>query len=346
MRWFGKEDPIQLERIRQVPGLMGVVSALYGQSIGEVWPLDRIMALKESVEDLGLSLEVIESIPVHEDIKLGLPTRDKYIENYCKSIENLGRAGIEVLCYNFMPVFDWTRTTLDHRFADGSLALGFDYAKLAEFQKDTSKALALPGWAEVYSQEDLNQLMASFRKIGVDEMWDNLAYFLKAVIPVAEKAGVRMAIHPDDPPWPILGLPRIITNEAALLRLVKIIDSPSNGVTLCSGSLGASPANNLPQMTRNLADKIFFVHMRNVHVTGPKTFHEAPHPSSMGSLDMYGIMKSLVEIGYSGPIRPDHGRMIWGEEGRPGYGLFDRALGAMYLQGLNEAAQKELTYGR
>ncbi len=344
MRWFGHDDPVKLEQIRQVPGMIGVVSALYDVPVGEVWPLKKLERLKKSAQSNGLNLEVIESIPVHEDIKLGLPSRDGYIDAYCRSIENMGKAGIPVLCYNFMPVFDWTRTNLTHYLADGSSALSFSYEELAALNEDANIAESLPGWAEVYTVERLQKLLDQFRALGTDAMWKNLEYFLQAVVPVAEKAGVRMGIHPDDPPWSILGLPRIIVDEAALTRLTGLVDSPANGVTFCTGSLGASLGNNLPQMVRRLGGRINFVHMRNVAVTGPKHFHEAPHLSCLGSLDMYGVMKCLVDVGFEGPIRPDHGRMIWGEEGRPGYGLFDRSLGAMYLQGLHEAAQKQKTY--
>ena len=344
MRWFGQDDPVQLQQIKQVPGMIGIVSALYDVPVGSEWPLAKLEALKASVESTGLNLEVIESIPVHEDIKLGLPSRDRYIEAYCRSVENMGKAGIPVLCYNFMPVFDWTRTNLEHYLADGSSALSFSYEALSNLDEDTNVAESLPGWAEVYTADRLKGLMDQFKELGTDAMWKNLEYFLQAVVPVAEKAGVKMGIHPDDPPWPILGLPRIITDEAALQRMIKLVDSPANGVTFCTGSLGASLGNNLPQMARSLGSRIHFVHMRNVAVTGPKEFHEAPHLSHLGSLDMYGIMKCLVDAGYDGPVRPDHGRMIWGEEGRPGYGLFDRSLGAMYLQGLHEAAQKQRTY--
>ena len=344
MRWFGHDDPVKLEQIKQVPGMVGIVSALYDVAVGDEWPLEKLEALKSSVQATGMDLEVIESIPVHEDIKLGLPSRDQYIDAFCRSVENMGKAGIPVLCYNFMPVFDWTRTSLTHYLSDGSSALSFCYEKLATLNDDDNIAESLPGWAEVYTPERLSHLMTQFQALGADAMWKNLEYFLKAVIPVAEKSGVKMGIHPDDPPWPILGLPRIITDEAALVRLIGLVDSPSNGVTFCTGSLGASLGNNLPQIVRAMGDRIQFVHMRNVAITGPKTFHEAPHLSCLGSLDMYGIMKCLVDAGYEGPMRPDHGRMIWGEEGRPGYGLFDRSLGSMYLQGLHEAAQKQRTY--
>lgn len=344
MRWFGPDDPVVLSRIRQVAGVTGIVSALHDVAVGEVWELEEILKLKQAILEEGMSFEVVESIPVHEDIKLGLDSRDTYIGNYCKSIENLGRAGIRTLCYNFMPVFDWTRTNLSHPYADGSNALSFDYEELQSISTSSDAVARLPGWAEMYSPERFQYLLDAFRELGTDAMWDNLSYFLERVIPVAEEAGVKMGIHPDDPPWSILGLPRIIVDGDALERLIHIVDSPSNGVTLCTGSLGASLSNNLPQIIRKVGHRINYVHMRNVAVVGPRSFHEAPHISALGSIDMFAVMKSLVNSGFDGPIRPDHGRMIWGEIGRPGYGLFDRALGASYLQGLHEAAQKTMTY--
>jgi mannonate dehydratase len=344
MRWFGPDDPVALNRIRQVGGVTGIVSALQDVPVGEVWPLDAILVLNELISAEGLTFDVVESIPVHEDIKLGLATRDAYIENYCRSIEHLGRAGIRILCYNFMPVFDWTRTNLHHPYADGSHALSFNYEALQSISNKKDVITSLPGWAEVYTPERLEYLLDAFGKLGTDRMWENLEYFLRKVIPIAEKAGVKMGIHPDDPPWSILGLPRIIVDENALERVVGVIESPSNGITFCTGSLGASLSNDLPQIIRKLGHRINFVHMRNVAVIGPKSFHEAPHISALGSIDMYAVMRSLVKVGYNGPIRPDHGRMIWGEIGRPGYGLFDRALGASYLQGLHEAARKTMAY--
>lgn len=337
MRWFGTDDPVPLEHIRQVPGVEGIVSALYDVPVGEVWPVETLCELKATIEQADLSLEVIESIPIHDAIKLGRSDRDEKIEAYCQSIRNMGQVGIPVLCYNFMPVFDWTRTNLKHPFKDGSHALSFSYEDLSEI--DLSKGSKdLPGWAKAYGPEELDNLLNSYRRLSRKTMWDNLAYFLQRVVPVAEEAGVFMGIHPDDPPWSIFGLPRIITDEEALARVISIVDSPVNGVTFCTGSLGASRWNHLVRIIKRVGHRINFVHMRNVRVTGHHHFHECPHPSRFGSIDMLDVMSALVNIGYTGPMRPDHGRMIWGEQGRPGYGLFDRALGAMYLHGLHEAA--------
>ena len=334
-RWFGPNDPIPLAHVRQIPSVRGIVSALYDVPVGETWPRDALTRLAERVDAAGLELAVIESIPVHEDIKLGRPTRDRLIAQYCESIRHMGDVGIPVLCYNFMPVFDWTRTDLAHRLDDGSTTLAYDDAALTKI--DLTRGTGdLPGWATAYSAPELAALLAAYRDVSTEQLWDNLGYFLERVVPAAESAGVNMAIHPDDPPWPIFGLPRVITNAAALERLVRLVDRPANGVTFCTGSLGADPANDLPSMIRALSGRIHFAHCRNVHVTGDRQFHEAPHPSALGDVDMRGVLTALRDIRFTGPMRPDHGRMIWGERGRPGYGLHDRALGAMYLAGLWE----------
>src|SRR5437870_5873083 len=198
----------------------------------------------------------------------------------------------------------------------------------------------LPGWATAYQPADLQALLAAYRDVDAEQLWDNLGYFLERVVPAAEQAGVRLAIHPDDPPWPIFGLPRIITNARALERLVALVDSPANGVTFCTGSLGASPENDLPAMVRRLGGRIHFAHCRNVRITGDRQFHETAHPSPCGSVDLFQVLCALRDVGFAGPMRPDRGRMIWGETGRPGYGLYDRALGVTYLQGLWEALSR------
>ena len=336
-RWFGPADPIPLAHISQIPGVAGVVSALYDVPVGAPWSRETLGRLKAQVEDAGLRLAVVESIPVHEDIKLGRPGRDRLIDHYCESVCAMGEVGVPVLCYNFMPVFDWMRTDLARRLPDGSTALAYDDDALAAI--DLSRGTGdLPGWATAYSAGELGALLAAYRDVDAERLWENLAYFLERVVPVAEQAGVRLAIHPDDPPWPIFGLPRIVTDAAALERLVGLVDSPANGVTFCTGSLGALPANDLPAMARRLGamDRIHFAHCRNVRVTGERAFHETPHPSACGSVDMLAVLRALRDVGFAGPMRPDHGRMIWGETGRPGYGLYDRALGAMYLYGLWE----------
>ena len=336
-RWFGPRDPIPLAYIRQIPAVRGIVGALFDIPVGESWPLDRITALQGEVEGNKLKLAVIESIPVHEDIKLGRPTRDRLIDNYCESVRNMGRAGVPVLCYNFMPVFDWTRTELARKLDDASTALAYDDAALARI--DLSRGTAdLPGWATAYSAGELKKLLDAYRSVNENQLWDNFAYFLERVVPVAASSGVRMALHPDDPPWSIFGLPRIITDGAALERVTNIVDNPANGITFCAGSLAANPANDLPSIVRRLGarSRIHFAHCRNIRRTGVRSFQETAHPSEFGDVDMREVLSALHNTGFAGPIRSDHGRMIWGETGQPGYGLHDRALGAMYLHGLWE----------
>ncbi len=341
-RWFGPQDPIPLEYIRQIPAVRGIVGALFDIPVGEAWSLHRIEALREAVERHGMSLAVIESIPVHEDIKLGRPTRDRLIENYCESIRNMGRSGVPVLCYNFMPVFDWTRTDLARRLDDGSTALAYDDAALAKI--DLSRGTAdLPGWATAYTADQLRELLDAYGSVDENRLWDNFAYFLERVVPVAASSGVRMALHPDDPPWSIFGLPRIITDAAALERVTSLVDDPANGITFCGGSLAANPTNDLAAVIRSLGAKgrIHFAHCRNIKRTGPRSFQEAAHPSGIGDIDMRSVLEALHQTGFVGPIRSDHGRMIWGETGQPGYGLHDRALGAMYLHGLWEGVTRD-----
>ncbi|PTX53981.1 D-mannonate dehydratase [Melghirimyces profundicolus] len=338
-RWFGPDDPVRLEFIRQIPGMTGIVTAIYDIPVGEVWPLNRILALKEEVERAGLSLEVIESLPVHEDIKLGRSTRDRYIKNYQMALKNLAQAKIPVVCYNFMPVFDWTRSQLDRRLPDGSTTLAYEESKVLQMNP-LSGDLDLPGWDTSYQKNELVELMEAYQKINEETLWENLRYFLQKVVKTADEVGIKMAIHPDDPPWPIFGLPRIIRNEESLERLIQLVDSPNNGLTFCTGSLGVDPQNDLPRMIRRFGNRIHFAHCRNVKRTGEKSFEESAHLSSSGSIDMVEVLKAYHDIGFNGPMRPDHGRMIWGETGRPGYGLYDRALGAAYLNGIWEALNK------
>jgi len=340
-RWFGPDDPIPLAHIRQIPGVTGIVSALYDVAIGDVWPRAKLERLAETIDRAGLRFAVVESIAVHEDIKLGRPTRDRLLDQYCESVRTMGELGIPVLCYNFMPIFDWTRTDLAEVQADGSTALSYDDRALARI--DLSHGTGdLPGWSAAYDAKTLQALLAAYRDVDAERLWEHLAYFLERVVPEAERAGVRMAIHPDDPPWSIFGLPRIITGGAAFERFIDLVDSPSNGVTFCTGSLGADPRNDLPAIARTIGGRgrIHFAHCRNVAITGERRFHEAPHPSRFGDVPMRDVLVALRDVGFTGPMRPDHGRMIWGEQGRPGYGLHDRALGAMYLQGLWEGLER------
>lgn len=340
-RWYGSEDPVKIEYIRQIPHMHSIVTAVYDVPVGEVWPEESILKLKKQTEDAGLHFEVIESVPVHEDIKLGKPTRERYIKNYQENIRRLGKAGVKCICYNFMPVFDWTRTQLDKVLEDGSNALVY-YREQLEGMNPLTGELSLPGWDSSYTKEGLKDLFAEYEKITEEDLWENLRYFLEQVIPVAEEMDVNMAIHPDDPPWPIFGLPRIITCEENIDRFLKLVDKKQNGLTLCTGSLGCTKTNDMVKLTEKYAaqGRIHFMHMRNVKILEDGSFEESAHPSSCGSLDMVAIMKALSDHDFDGYLRPDHGRMIWGETGKPGYGLYDRALGASYLNGVWETLQK------
>lgn len=341
-RWYGEEDPVKIGYIRQIPTMHSIVTAVYDVPVGEKWPVESITKLKKTVEDNGLHFEVIESVPVHEDIKLGLPTRERYIENYKENIRNLGAAGVRVICYNFMPVFDWTRTQLDKVHEDGSTALVY-YKEQLEKMDPLTGELSLPGWDASYTKEGLADIFAKYAKIDEEDLWANLGYFLNEIIPVAEAAGVKMAIHPDDPPYPIFGLPRIITNEVNLDRFLSLYDSEYNGLTFCTGSLGSGAFNDIPKMVGKFAamGRIHFMHIRNVKLLEDgASFEETAHHSSYGSMDIMEIIKQLQKNGFDGYIRPDHGRMIWGETGRPGYGLYDRAIGASYIAGIWETLAK------
>ena len=340
-RWYGDDDPVTLDHIRQIPGVTGIVTAIYDIPVGEPWPLEKIMELKNKIENKGLKLSVIESVPVHEDIKLGLPTRDRYIENYKTTLRNLAKAGVNVVCYNFMPVFDWTRSELEYELSDGSTALIYE-EETVQKMNPLSGDLELPGWDTSYSKDGMQKLLEQYQSVTEEDLWENLRYFLTHIIEVADEVGIKMAIHPDDPPWSIFGLPRIITNKENLERFINLVDSPNNGLTLCTGSLGVDPNNDIPEMIRYFGGKgrIHFAHCRNIKITGDKSFEEASHRSADGSLDMVEILKAYHDVGFAGPMRPDHGRMIWGETGRPGYGLYDRALGATYLNGIWETLEK------
>lgn len=340
-RWYGPDDPVTLEKIRQIPVMKGIVTAIYDIPIGETWPLERLLEVKTMVQAQGLAITAIESIPVPEAVKLGLPERDRLIDNYCESVRNMGRAGIPVLCYNFMPVFDWTRSNLAFPTVDGSNCLSYDHDEVLKMDL-SGGTKDLPGWSTSYDARELTWLMDAYRELDEEGLWENLEYFLKKVVPVAEESGVKMAIHPDDPPWPIFGLPRVVRNEENLQRLLDLVDSSFNGLSLCSGSLGADPDNDIPAMIRRFGaqKRIHFAHVRNVLITGEKGFRETGHPTDQGSLDMFDIMKAYHEVGFDGPMRPDHGRMVWGETGKPGYGLYDRALGAMYLAGIWESLDR------
>ena len=336
-RWFAERDPVTLAQIRQIPALQGVVTALYHLAPGQLWPREQLAGLRREIETAGLHWTVAESLPVHEDIKLGRPSRDRLIETYCENIRRLGEVGVSVICYNFMPLFDWMRTDLAMRLPDGSNAMQYDHDQLAHI-RDPWEA-ELPAYFPL--DESPDELKAAYFALTKDDLWANLAYFLAGVVETAAEAQLKLAIHPDDPPWPLFGLPRMITDAASLARLVDAVDHPANGICLCTGSLGVDPANDLAAMVRQFGDRIYFVHCRNIKRTGAKQFHEVAHPLSQGDIDLPAVMAALRDVDFRGPLRPDHGRMIWGETGIPGYGLYDRALGATYLLGLWEGLSAE-----
>lgn len=343
-RWFGEgNDTVSLNHIKQIPGVEGIVWSLHDVPAGEEWPMDKIEEVRRQADTYGFHLNVVESVNVHEDIKLGLPSRDLYIDNYIRTIEKLATVGVKVICYNFMPVFDWVRTDLHKRMDDGSTALFFEKAKIHGIDPfelvqtiNQNSMLTMPGW-EPERLAHLKSLFEAYRNVTEEDLWNHLSYFLEAVIPAAERCGIQMAIHPDDPPWPIFGLPRIMTSQDNLRRLLSIVDSPANGITLCSGSLGANPGNDIPAMIREFGSRIPFAHIRNVRVYDNGDFIETSHRTQDGTVDISAIVKAYHDIGFQGYCRPDHGRHLWDEECRPGYGLYDRALGIMYLWGLWDA---------
>lgn len=338
-RWYGDSDPVTLDQIRQIPGMKGIVSAIYDVPVGEVWSYEKIKALKDKIEAKGLEFTTIESVPVHEDIKMGKPSRDRLIDNYCETLNNLGKCGIKVVCYNFMPVFDWTRSELDHVNKDGSTSLVYYQDQIDKWDLKNDE-LTLPGWDASYTKDQLKGILEEYEAIDDEKLWENLGYFLKKIIPVAEINDIKMAIHPDDPPWGIFGLPRIIKDYDSYKRLAETVPSTYNGITLCTGSLGPNAANDLVKLIHDFSDRIHFGHVRNILRVDGCSFEETAHMSEYGSIDMYEIMKAFYDIKFEGPIRPDHGRMVWGETGKPGYGLYDRALGSCYLNGLWEAIDK------
>lgn len=348
MRWFGPGfDPVTLDKIRQVPGVKGVITTLYGKQPGDEWKSEELFALKKQVEDSGLVIAGIESVNVHDSIKTAGAQRDMYIERYINTLKVISQAGINLVCYNFMAVFDWTRSDLAKIRPDGAAVMAYDHKLVEEINPDNmfnvmqekAGGCLLPGW-EPERMARIKELFKMYHDIDEETLFKNLEYFLKAIIPECEKLKIKMGMHPDDPGWSVFGLPRIMKNKENLLRLVNMVDNPCNGVTLCSGSLGTNPDNDIPDIIRSLKGRIHFAHVRNVKHNAPGDFEESAHLSSDGSLDMYSIMKALCDIGFDGPLRPDHGRQIWGEVSVPGYGLYDRAIGLSYLSGLWEAINK------
>ncbi|WP_068718911.1 mannonate dehydratase [Vibrio tritonius] len=341
-RWYGEgNDKVTLGQIRQIPGVEGIVWSLHDMPAGELWSEERINKEKTLIEAAGFNIDVVESVNVHEDIKLGLPSRDMYIDNYKETLRRLAKAGVKVVCYNFMPVFDWTRTELFHPLPDGSNALFFEKSRIDNINPleliDTlakNVDVTMPGW-EPERLAKLKQTFKQYENFTAEDLWANLGYFLKQVIPVCEEVGIKMGIHPDDPAFPIFGLPRIITNKENIDRFLKLVDSPYNGLSLCTGSLG-SANNDLPDIIDTFADRIHFIHIRNVKRFENGDFIETSHRACDGSVDTVKVIKTLHKHNFQGYVRPDHGRHIWGEENwaRPGYGLYDRALGIMYILGV------------
>ena len=340
-RWYGESDPVSLQYIRQIPNMHSVVSAVYDVKPGELWPRESIEKIKKLSEENGLVFDVVESIPVHENIKLGADNADELTDIYCQNIERCAEYGVKCITYNFRPVFDWTRTQLDKKAPDGSTSLVMYMDQLKDLDP-LREDIKLPGWDASYTQDEVRDLINAYSEVGEEGLWKTLERFLEKVIPTAERCGVRMAIHPDDPPYPIFGLPRIITNEENIDRMLAMGDSQANSLCLCTGSLGSGGVNDVEKLVRKYSamDRVAFMHIRQVKLLDDGSFEECGHLSKNGSMDMYRIVKALTDTGFDGYVRPDHGRMIWGETGKPGYGLYDRALGAMYINGLFEACEK------
>lgn len=378
-RWFGPNDEVTLADIRQT-GATGIVTALHHIPCGEEWSIEEINDRKELITASGLSWEVVESMNIHESIKTGETERDHYIDLYKRSLQNLAACGLKTVCYNFMPVLDWTRTHLDFKLPNHASALRYDAVALAAFElfilqreaafdeyttagqetakkyfdriTDAEKNLlsttimaGLPGTDEVFTVEEFRRHLQRYAEVGPAQLKENLAYFLRAVIPVAEALGIKMCIHPDDPPFPILGLPRVVSTEEDLLDVVNFIPSPSNGITFCTGSLGANPNNNLPEMVNRLGPDIHFIHLRNVQREANGSFYEAEHLD--GSTDMFAVMQEIIKeqkrrentgrTDLAIPVRPDHGHKILDDVNRntyPGYSVIGRMKGLAELRGL------------
>ncbi len=349
-RWFPHgDDTVTLKQIRQIPGMTGVCTTLPHIPVGEVWTKEEILSVKNEINSFDLEMEVIESVNIHEDIKKGFATRDMYIEKYIQTMKNLSEEGVKCICYNFMPVMDWFRSNLALDLPDGSNAMSYSHAyasslSLESITKsivDNSNNFSMPGW-EPERFHEMADSIKFYETVSIEEYFNNIKYFLDAIMPYAEEYDINFAVHPDDPPWPLFNLPKVVNNADSIKKYLNLNTSKRNGLTFCTGSLGANPDNDVPAMAKEFASmgKVHFAHIRNVKFTGDKDFHESAHLSDCGSLDMFAIVKALYDNGFDGYIRPDHGRMIWGETGRPGYGLYDRALGSNYILGLWEAIKR------